>query len=237
MLRTNLDFATLDGDVQSIMITSAEEQEGKSTTAANLAVMLARRGRHVILVDLDLRRPFLHKFFDLQVAPGITDVTLGRLPLEDAVHRIAVIPSEDIIDRPGPTRRNGHVAVHGFLEVITAGTPPPDPGDFAGSSVLAGLLQELRTRSDMVIVDSPPLMPVGDAMTLSPTVDGILLLTRMNRLRRKSVNELRRLLSSSPARKLGFAVTDAGQEEGYAYYGYGRYRARDPYVHTQDPVA
>jgi non-specific protein-tyrosine kinase len=127
--------------------------------------------------------------------------------------------------------------VHGFLEVITAGTPPPDPGDFAGSAVLGGVLHDLRSRSDVVIVDSPPLLPVGDAMTLSPNVDGILLLTRINRLRRKSVNELRRLISASPARKLGFAVTDAGQEEGYAYYGYGRYRASDTYVHTHDPVA
>jgi Mrp family chromosome partitioning ATPase/capsular polysaccharide biosynthesis protein len=225
MLRTNLDFATLDGEVRSIMITSAEEKEGKSTTAANLAVMLARRGRCVVLVDLDLRRPFLHKFFNLELRPGITDVALARVPIEDAINRIPVIPSDEIADRAGLTSRNGHVAGDGFLEVITAGTDPADPGDFAGSVVLATVLHSLRERADMVIVDSPPLLPVGDAMTLSPNVDGILLLTRINRLRRRSVNELRRLLDSSPARKLGFAVTDADHEEGYgSYYASGRYR-------------
>jgi non-specific protein-tyrosine kinase len=101
--------------------------------------------------------------------------------------------------------------------------------------VLAAVLHDLRERADMVIVDSPPLLPVGDAMTLSPNVDGILLLARINKLRRKSVTELRRILETSPSRKLGFVVTDADQEEGYAYYGYGRYR--EPYVRTQDPVA
>ena len=87
MLRTNLDFVTLDRDVRTIMVTSAVEQEGKSTTIANLAVALARAGQRVVLVDLDLRRPFLDKFFGL-TGPGITQVALGHASLENALARI-----------------------------------------------------------------------------------------------------------------------------------------------------
>jgi Mrp family chromosome partitioning ATPase len=233
MLHTNIDFATIDHDVRSIMVTSAEEQEGKSTTAANLAVMLARRGRRVVLVDLDLRRPFLHRFFELEIQPGITDVALGRISVDDALHRIAVVPAEEQITKPAPARRNGNRELHGFLEVLTAGAIPPDPGDFAGSAALGGVLRKLREHADFLIVDSPPLLPVGDAMTLSPNVDGILLLTRINKIRRNRINELRRILGASPARKLGFVVTDADQEQGYPYYGYGRYRAEPASVQRE----
>jgi tyrosine-protein kinase len=233
MLQTNLEFATIDHDVRSIMVTSAQEQEGKSTTAANLAVMLARRGRRVTLVDLDLRRPYLHKFFGLEIQPGITDVALGRFRIEQVLHPITVVPAgEQQLAKPLRARRNGNSEFHGFLEVVTAGAIPPDPGDFAGSAVLGALLRELRERSDFLIVDSPPLLPVGDAMTLSPNVDAIVLLTRMNRLRRSRINEVRRILGASPAMKLGFVVTDAGSEDGYAYYGNGRY-----YGHAQDAAA
>ena len=124
--------------------------------------------------------------------------------------------------------------MHGFLEVLTAGAAPLDPGDFAGSAVLGSVIRDLRDRADIVIVDSPPILAVGDAMTMSPNVDGILLLTRINRLRRRSVNEIRRALDASPARKLGFVVTDADHEEGFAYYGRERYGA---YARAQRPVA
>ena len=238
MLRTNLDFATIGDDIRSIMITSAEAQEGKSTTAANLAIMLARRGRRVLLVDLDLRRPFLHRFFDLPIRPGVTDVALGRATIEEALHHIAVVlPSEDLAVKSRSARvrsSNGDGDVNGFLEILPAGAQPPNPGDFAGSAVLGSLMRDLRDRADIVIVDSPPILAVGDAMTMSPNVDGILLLTRINKLRRRAVNELRRALDASPARKLGFVVTDADHEEGFAHYGRERYGA---YARAQRPVA
>ncbi len=89
MLRANLDFMTLDRDVRTIMITSALEQEGKSTTVANLAVAFALAGKRVALVDLDLRRPVLARFFDLE-GPGLTQVALGHVPLEQALTRIVI---------------------------------------------------------------------------------------------------------------------------------------------------
>jgi tyrosine-protein kinase len=231
MLRTNLDFVTLDRDAQTIMVTSAVDQEGKSTTVANLAVALARAGKRVVLVDLDLRRPFLARFFDL-AGPGVTQVALGHVKLESALASIALTDAQ-----PGAREASygyraengngtGHVA--GTLEVLPSGPVPPDPGEFVGSKKLAEILAALRERADVVLVDAPPLLHVGDAMTLSSAVDGIVVLTRMKVVRRHMLHELARQLATVPTRVLGFVVADSGGEEGYGYgYGYA-YSPRAP---------
>jgi Mrp family chromosome partitioning ATPase len=109
--------------------------------------------------------------------------------------------------------------------VLVAGPIPPNPGDFVGSAALAAILRDVRERFDTVLIDTPPSLKVGDAMTLSPNVDAVMVVTRMNVIRRPMLSELRRLLDSSPTRKLGFLVTGAESEEGYGFggYGYGAY--------------
>jgi capsular exopolysaccharide synthesis family protein len=207
MLATNLEFATLDGDVRSILVASSVEGEGKSTTAANLAVTMARAGRRVALVDLDLRRPYLHRFFGLGGRAGVTNVALGDAHLEEA---LAWVDLGDAL---------------GDLHVLTTGPLPPDPGEFVGTHQLREILMRLREEFDAVVVDSPPLLHVGDAMRLSAHVDGVLIVTQLNLVRRRMLGELRQLLDAIPARKLGFVVTGAQREEstGYAYgYGYAR---------------
>jgi Mrp family chromosome partitioning ATPase/capsular polysaccharide biosynthesis protein len=223
MLRTNLEFATLDSDaVRTILVTSAVEQEGKSTTAANLALAEARAGHHVALVDLDLRVPYLDRFFDLLLAPGITDVALGSVELETALRRIdlhagAVLPTA----RVAPPN-NGDGAEQGLLDVLVAGPLPPDPGEFVGSRRLGEILVRLPALYDLVILDTPPLLRVGDAMTLSTYADGILVVTKLNLIRRPMLIEMERLLATAPAAKLGFVVTGRGETEEEAYgYGYG----------------
>jgi succinoglycan biosynthesis transport protein ExoP len=218
MLRTNLDFATLDRDVSTVMVTSAVEQEGKSTTIANLAVALARAGKRVIVADLDLRRPFLHKFFRVH-GPGVTQVALGHASLDSALVPVA-------ITEPGfAANGNGRRRLKGILEVLPAGPIPPDPGEFVGTQALADILDELRDRADLVLIDAPPVLRVGDAMTLSAKVDGIIVVTRMQVVRRQMLAELARQLAHAPARKLGFVATGAGEEQTYDGYGYGRYYA------------
>jgi len=206
------------------VITSAVELEGKSTTIANLAVALARSGERVILADLDLRRPYVERFFDLH-GPGLTDIALGQAELDDALVPILI---------PGAVGRNGNVVgaydtvrgldpdKPGSLQVLPVGPLPPDPGEFVGSRRLEGILEELRERADTVLLDAPPVLHVGDAMTLSTKVDGLIVVSRLNVVRRHMLAELRRHLAASPTTKLGFLLTGAGDEQSYGYgYGYG----------------
>jgi len=240
MFRTNLDFATLDRDVHAIMVTSAVEQEGKSTTIANLAVALARAGRRVILVDLDLRRPFLDKLFRID-GPGVTQVALGQVTLEEALATVAIVDPD-----PRQARRkrvfNGNGTgdgvtkyVKGVLEVLPSGPIPPDPGEFVGTRALAEILEQLRTRADILLIDAPPVLHVGDAILLSAKVDAVVVVTRMKVIRRQMLGELARQLASVRTPVLGFVVTGTKEEQGYgdSYgyqygygYGYGHYYPR-----------
>lgn len=229
MLRTNLEFTNLERGARVIMVTSAVESEGKSTTASNLALALARAGRHVALADLDLRRPYLDRFFGLRGAPGLTQVALGHVELDVALATVAITDSGD--SAPAATGgvganggANGHGRVSGVLEVLPSGPIPPDAGEFVGTHAVAAIIQDLRERADFVIIDAPPLLNVGDAMALSSKVDGLILVTRLKVLRRGTLKELHRLLTTIPAQPLGFVVTGAEVEKGYGYeYGYGDY--------------
>jgi polysaccharide biosynthesis transport protein len=211
-LRINLDFANLSIKARTIMVTSATEQEGKSTTVANLAVALARAGRRVVLVDLDLRKPFLDRFFDLTGRPGITDVALGHVTLDQAMWSIP-IPGAD----GGPQA--------GSLHVLPSGPMPPNPADLIESSVVSEVLLDLAERADVVLLDSAPLLPVSDGVILSNKVDGMLVVVRASTVRRPVLTELQRVLAACPAAKLGFVLTGSDEAEGYGYYGYGGYGA------------
>jgi polysaccharide biosynthesis transport protein len=220
LLRANLDFMTLDRDARTIMITSALEQEGKSTTVANLAVAFARAGKRVVLVDLDLRQPVLARFFGLE-GPGLTQVALGQVPLEEALTRIV------ITDPPSPKRRlalrrgadrNCNVTreLLGELEVLPSGPIPPDPGEFVSSPALGKILGALRERAEVVLVDAPGALDVGDVVALASRVDGIVVVARSKVLRRRTLTELDRLLTMVRAPALGFVATGEGEDESYA---------------------
>jgi len=217
MLRTNIDFVNLDRDARVIMVTSALDREGKSTTIANLAVAFARTGRRVVLVDLDLRRPALAGFFGLSGQEGLTNVALGERFLDEVIKYVAVEPKGA---GRSPVSGNGSGAIEGVLELLLAGPPPPAAGEFAASRAVGEILSELRERADLVLVDAPPLLQVGDAVTLTGRVDALFVVTRLKTLRRAVLKELSRVLDASPGEKLGFVLTGAKFEEGYGYAGY-----------------
>jgi succinoglycan biosynthesis transport protein ExoP len=220
MLRTNVEFASLGKEAKLIMVTSATEQEGKSTTIANLAVAMARSGQHVVLVDLDLRRPYIDRFFNLGNRPGLTQVALGVAQLGEAIVRIPMGDGDSLASINGNS--NGRRTQVGALDVLPSGPIPPDPGEFVGTARLTEILEHLRSHADVVLIDSPPLLHVGDGLTLSSKVDAVLVVTRMEVMRRQMLTELHRLLETMPANKLGFVVTSAEAEEGYES-GYGGY--------------
>lgn len=249
VLRTNLSFADIDGTARSILVSSAVQSEGKSTTSANLAVALARAGRRVILLDLDLRRPYLHRFFDVARVPGATGVVLGDVALEDALTPIALGgggPPATVPPVKANGNGNGHVtkgngngaanahahsaealaamvAGGGSLHLLAAGELPPNVGEFVSSAAIRNLLARLRERCDVLIIDTPPLLQVGDALGLTAHADAIIVVARLGVVRRQMVNEVRRRLEASPILPLGLVITDAKVDERSAGYGYYYY--------------
>lgn len=218
ILATNLGFANLDRGARTIMVTSAIRAEGKSTTIANTAVALARAGSKVALVDLDLKRPALDRLFGLnrRDVPGITDVALGSVPLNEALVRIPIFGGDE---REASMQS---ASGRGALGVLQTGPIPPNSADFAASVRLGAVLDELAETCDLVLIDAPPILQVSDAMALTAKVDALLVVTRMSVVRRPALNELRRVLDQAPVTKLGFVLTGVRAQEGYGYgYGYG----------------
>jgi succinoglycan biosynthesis transport protein ExoP len=205
MLKTNLDISQLGHDAGSIVITSTTQGEGKSATAANLAVILARSGRHVILLDLDLRHPSIDGFFGLSDRLGVTSVAAGA-ELVDALSVVDVHPER--------STANG-----GMLEVVTAGPPPPDPGEFLLSSFVRDALAALDARCDVLLIDAPPVLAVGDAMTIATRTEALILVVGLNQASRATLAETRRVLEACPTPKLGFIATGINTEGGTPLQG------------------
>jgi tyrosine-protein kinase len=216
-LRTNFDFANLTASARTVLVTSAVEKEGKSTTVANLAIAMARGGKRVILIDLDLRRPILAEFFGLEGRPGITEAVLGRVSLSQA---LATVRLPGTSDRDQASSNGNAAGAHGWLQVLPSGILPPDPAEFVGTRGLAEMLVQLRELADVVLIDAPPLLPVSDAMTLSSGVDGVVLIARAGAVHHGMLSEVQRLLSSMPATKLGFVLTNSQADSKYGYGGY-----------------
>jgi succinoglycan biosynthesis transport protein ExoP len=229
LLRSNLDFVNLDRGARVIMITSALQSEGKSTTAANLAATIARSGRRCALVDLDLRRPSIWQMFQLDNSSGLTTVALGRNTLDEVIFHVPVADlgrsSVPLLGGNGNGNGNGDGAR--FLDVLPSGPVPPEPGEFVTTSAVRSIIDELRDLVDVVIIDTPPLLGVGDAAALSPSVDGIVVVVRLGATKRPVLREMHRILDQMPTAKLGFVLTGAEHDEGYNY-------ERDSYYHSQE---
>ena len=235
-LKTSIEFLNLELKARTIMVTSAVPREGKSTTVANLAVAFARSGRRVALVDLDLRRPVLHSFFYTGVGGGITDVVAGGETLAGALRPVTVPATGSFGTersknggRPRrPTAANDR-ANGSALHLLPSGTiPTAGPEslvDFLENERLATVLAELADQFDLVLIDTPPLLAVGDAMALTANVDALVLVLHAG-IERPLLHELARQLQNSRAPALGFVLTGVAEGDGAAYgygYGYGSY--------------
>lgn len=232
LLRTNLAFANVDRAARVIMISSALAGEGKSTTVANLAVVEARAGERVALLDLDFRRPTLHKFFHLDDRPGITNVLLGQATLMQATARIHIGPDHIGADgaESDPAPGAELPTIHGLLDVIPCGPIPPNPGEIVAMPALAQVLETLSQRYDLVLVDTPPMLNIGDTLTLASTIPAMILMTRLPRERRGVLAELARVVETCPARALGFVLSGT---DGSATAAYG-YKYTDDYYRPTD---
>ncbi|MGD8586461.1 MAG: CpsD/CapB family tyrosine-protein kinase [Chloroflexota bacterium] len=194
-LRTNLSFSSLDEPIRTLVVTSPAPDEGKSTTVANLAVTIAQGGRRTILVDCDLRRPALHKLFDCQAEPGLTNLLLeedGRPALQQ-------------------TQVEG-------LQLLSSGPLPPNPADLLGSQKIDKVIASLAEAADVVLFDAPPVIAVTDAAVLGAKVDGVLLVISAGKTRREHAERAKEMLARANVRIVGAALTNAPQDSSIGGY-------------------
>lgn len=203
-LRTNLEFASVDEPLRSLLVTSAIPGEGKSTISANIAVAFAQAGRRVILLDADMRRPSIHRLFELPNAYGLT--TLLRAE-ETAISSVA------------------HRTEEPNLRVITTGPLPPNPAELLGSQRMREVLDRLSAEAEMIIVDSPPLHAVTDAAVLASALGGTLLVIHAGRTRRAAVRQAKEALDRVSAHVVGVVLNRLTERStaGYYYRYYGDY--------------
>ncbi len=198
-LRTSIRFLGLDPQLRIIQITSPGAGEGKTTTAANLAVVLARSGERVVVVSCDLRRPRLHDFFGLPNTIGFTSVLLGESSLVDALHR---------------------VDADGVLWVLASGPIPPNPSELLQSKRANQLFAALRNYADIIVIDCPPVLPVTDAAVLSAKVDGTLLVLSAGKSTTKQAARAAEVLHQVSAPLVGAVLNNMPDIGGYGYrYG------------------
>ncbi len=198
-LRTNLEFAALgrDGGLKTILVTSAGPSEGKSTTAINLATVIAKDGKRVIIVDADLRRPSLSRAFGIKPAHGVTSVLLKHTTLEDALI---------------PVGQEG-------LYMISSGPLPPDPTHALRSSQFRSLVERLKERADIVVIDSPPVLVVADALAVAPLADAVLVVVDVHHTTRGALKKAAQLLHQAQPGVVGVVLNKVAGRGlfGYAY--------------------
>lgn len=201
VLRTNLSFSAVDGGLRSLMVSSASPSEGKSTTAANLAIAMAQSGKRVILVDADLRRPTQHKAFSAGNELGLTAALLdGARCVTEHCQETAT---------PG-------------LRLLTSGPLPPNPSELLNSQRMHEVLARLQAEADIVIVDSPPVLSVADACILAAQVDGALLVVKANETRRDALVQAVVGLQKTEGNLLGVVMNQL-RANGRGYYYYQNY--------------
>jgi capsular exopolysaccharide synthesis family protein len=195
---TNVDFADIDTPIRSLVVTSSSQAEGKSSTSVNLALAMAERFQRVLLVDADLRKPSIASYCQIEGAVGLTSVLVGSATLEQAIRPWA----------------------EGVIDILPAGIVPPNPSQMLGTEAMADLVRRLIEDYDFVIIDSPPLLPVTDALTIAKLTDGALVIARFKSTRRQQLAQALESLQAVNARIIGTALNGVLRKGEDAYYGY-----------------
>jgi capsular exopolysaccharide synthesis family protein len=222
LVRSNLEFVNLGDENSTLMVASALKGEGKSVLIANLAVSLALSGKRVLLVDGDLRRPQVHRLLNLRNAVGLSSVIAGKDKLANALQTFEPVMPRVTVNAGASSRAAaGQQNEAAPLAVLTAGPLPPNPGEMVASQRFSGLMQSLRGMDfDMILLDSPAFLAVGDASAMAASCDGIVLVVNLKHTRRPVLDEAREFLSPMPSRKLGFITVGdkTTHDEAYLYY-------------------
>jgi len=207
-LRTSLAFTRQQRQLRSLVITSPAASEGKTTTIANLGVVFSQAGERVLLVSSDLRRPRLGQFFGVAEEPGLTSVLLGDVMLEEVI---------------APATRNDR------LWVLPAGPVPPNPAELLNGQRARQIFAALRDQFDLVLIDSPPVLPVTDAVVLAQQTDATLIVVSAGLTRRSDLRRTAEKLGQVNAMVVGTVLNQVTKQTGYGY-GYGYEYGYKPYL-------
>lgn len=199
ILRTNVQFLAVDQPIRRVLVTGALAGDGKTTVSANLAASLATAGYSTLLMEADLRRPTVHEYIKARPSPGIAEVLLGRASLDAAIRKTSV---------------DG-------LSILTSGAIPPNPSELLGSQRMVEIVEEVSAMHDVVVLDTPPTLPVTDAVVLAPRTDGVILVVRANETHRDAVRAAAEQFQRVGVRILGVVFNAASAEaSGYGYQHY-----------------
>jgi capsular exopolysaccharide synthesis family protein len=202
-LRNSILLASFDRRYRSLLVTSAAPGEGKTTTAANLATAHAEQGQRTLLIDGDLRRPSVHRNFNLPSAVGLSNVLLGEIAWHDALVQVEATPALDVLPAGPPSRRASDLIGRGLVELLEAAT------------------QEY----DLVILDAPPLLGFAEPLQMATAVDGVIVVARAGQTSRKAVATVLATLNRLRAKVVGLVLNEVHKELSDSYYYYGYYRS------------
>lgn len=190
-LRFNIEFTNFDHEVKTIVITSANRGEGKTTTALNLAVAYAQIGKKVVLLDADLRKPSIHIAFGGDSSRGLTSFLTGKSTINEIIH-------ETYVEN---------------LSIIIAGAIPSNPSELLASKQMNTLLEQLKSSYDLIIIDTPPVLMLTDAKVMASKCDGVLLVVEYGKVKRKEGKKVKDELMLAKARLLGVVMNKINSQD------------------------
>lgn len=203
-LRTNIQYSSFDKEIKTILVTSTGPGEGKSTTCGNLALTMAQADKRVLVIDCDLRKPTIHKKFNISNEKGVSNFLIGQTALEDVIHKYS-----------------------DNLYLLPSGTIPPNPAEMLSSKKLKEFLEKVKEEFDCIIIDSPPVMAVTDAQILSTIVDGVLIVAAPGQTEKEGIIKAKEQISKVNGKLLGVVLTKMPMKKGKGYGNYYYYYGGD----------
>lgn len=196
-IRTNIQFTAVDSDIRSIVVTSSNAGEGKTTTIGNLAVVFGQQGKRVLVIDADLRKPQLHEMFQVQTQVGLSKVLSGQATLEQGIKKTNIES----------------------ISVLTSGPIPPNPAELLTFRAMDELLEQAYKMFDIVLIDTPPVLLVADAQIVANKCDGTILVARSEVTEKAKLIKAKQLLDNTSSKILGVILNDKKDTgAGYGYY-------------------
>ena len=196
LIRTNILFSSVDKEIKSIMVTSPEPDDGKTTIASNLAIVLAQQGKKVLLVDTDLRKPSIHYAFNVSNMDGLTSILTKEITLDEGILQTG-IPN---------------------LEILTSGPIPPNPSELLNSNAMENVLEEMRTRFDYVVFDTSPVLAVADPQIIANKCDGVIMVVSSGKTQKDKAMKTKVLLEKAKSQLLGVVVNEVESKDSEYYY-------------------